>query len=321
MTTGRALLSRLVVTLVVALVVVGLAAIAPLLAPSPGGSEVDAGPEQSEWEPDRIAPQRLEDGGTAAPSGDVGVVLFDRGHENRFENEDIAPLVEAINEAGGEVRFSDFAGPIGPTLADVDVLVVLDPSDPYTKDEVNEVEQFVEDGGRVLMAGEPNRKEVQQTGFFAALVTERSELTELGSPFGISFGSEYLYDMQHNDGNFKNVVTSPPQRTDAAAVEGVETVSMYTAATVSVNRGTVLLRTADTAERGSDDTRAGFPVAVLTRNGRVMALGDKTFLNDQYAAVADNDLFVQRIVEFMTEADHRPSNLDNGTGASVAPTD
>lgn len=310
MTAGRALLKRLVVAAVVATVVVALGGIAPLLASGPGGDGVAAPPEQPEWDPSALDSQRLDNSGESDPEGDVGVVLIDRTHANRFHTEDVSPLVSAINDAGGEVQFTGSTGGLESELAKVDVLVVIDPAQRYDEEEVGEIRQFVRDGGHLLVLGEPNRKEVQQAGFFVALVTVRSELAALTSPFGISFGSDYVYDMENNDGNFKNVVTSPPSRTSADVVEGVGSVSMYTAATVSINRGTVLLRTAGTAERGGETADEGYPVAVLSRDGRVLAVGDKTFLNDQYHAVADNELFVQRIVEFMTGANHRPSDLD-----------
>jgi hypothetical protein len=318
MTAGRAVATRLVVAAVVASVIVGVAGITPILSPSQGGGGIAEGPEQSEWEPSKLAPQRLESAGDPDPKGDVGVVLFDRSHGNRFEKEDIAPLVDAINDAGGEVRFTGELGTFSEVLPQADVLVVIDPARRYDAEEVGEINQFVKDGGHLLMFAEPNRKEVQQSGFFVSLVTKRSALDSLGSRFSVSFGSHYVYDMEHNDGNYKSPVTSPPDRADSAVVEGVDRVTMYTATSVSVNRGQVLLRTAPTAERGDEAATRGFPVAVLSRNGQVMAVGDKTFLNDQFHTVADNDVFIQRVVEFMVGADHRGSDID-GDGESAEP--
>jgi len=306
MSAGRAVAVRLVVTVVVALVVVGLAVVAPLLTSSAAGGGISAAPDQPEWSPGNISPDRLEKGGDANPSGDVGVVLFDRSHGNRFQTEDVSPLVDAVNDAGGEVQFTDTTTPLATQLNDADVLVVIDPSERYDSGEVEAIEEFVDNGGRVLMAHEPNRRTIQATGFGVTLADVRSSLDSAGSPFGISFGSRYVYDMETNDGNFKDPVTSPPSGTNADAVEGVDSVTMYTAASVSVNRGTVLLRTSPSAERAGETTDSGFPVAVLSASGAVMAVGDTTFFSDRFHTVADNEVFIQRIVEFMTEADHDP---------------
>ena len=318
MSAGRAVAARLVLAGFVALVVVGVSGIGALFAPTGGG--IDEGPAHPEYEASGLAPDRLESSGQANPKGDVGVVLFDRSHGNRFNDEEVASLVRAINSAGGEVRYTGITTGFRGGLRQADVLVVIDPARQYGSAEVDAIEQFVEDGGRLVIVGEPNRKTVEASGLSASLVTRRSKVSTLASSFGISFGTQYLYDMEHNDGNFKNVVTSPPDRTEAAAVEGVEQVTMYTATSVSVNRGRVLLRTAGTAERGNEDPRRGFPVAALAADGSVMAVGDKTFLGEQYHAVADNDVFVQRVVEFMTAANHRPADAPSGTEEPETPT-
>lgn len=315
---ARAVLARLAVVAAVALVVVGLAGVGTLLAPTGGGGIAPAA-EQPEWQPANVDPQRLAAGGSADPSGDVGVVLIDRTHDNRFEKEDVVPLVGAIDAAGGEVRYTDSRSGLQSGLQDADVLVILDPTQRYDTRETRAIEQFVDDGGRVLIAGEPNRKYVSQSGFSASLATRRSNFGGVASAFGVTFGSEYVYDMETNDGNFKDVVVAPPPGSDADAVRGVDRVTMYTAATVTVNRGTVLLRTAPTAERGVEDGSRRYPVAVLAADGAVMAVGDTTFFGATYDAVADNELFLARIVEFMAAADHQPTEPDEATEAPPAP--
>lgn len=308
---------RLLLTAVVAMVVVGVSGILPLLGPA-GGTSISEGPAHEGWSSDDIVADRVDSGGSASPKGDVGVVLFDRSHGNRFQQEDIAPLTRAIDDAGGEVRTTGITTGFQTDLQDADVLVVVDPGTSYDAGDVDAIEQFVAQGGRLLILGEPNRRSIEVSGLSAQLVTDRSMLTTLGSAFGISFGSQYLYDMENNDGNFKNVITEPPSGTSADAVEGVDRVTMYTSVSVDTNRGTVLLRTAPTAERGNDDPDRGFPVAVTAANGDVIAVGDTTFLHDEYRTVADNEVFVARLVEFMAGANHQP--LDGGSGGDEEET-
>lgn len=314
MSPGRSVALRLVVTLGIAFVIVAFAGIAPLLAPA-GGGGTDSGTNHPEYAVDRVNPDRLESSGVADPRGDVGVVLFDRTHDNRFETEDVSALTRAIEEAGGDVRYTGVSNGFQSELSRADVLVIVDPGTSYGTGEVDAIEQFVDDGGRVIVLGEPNRKDVEAEGLQASLVVQRSMVTTVASRFGISVGSRYLYDMEHNDGNFKNVVTSPPDRADADVVEGVDQVALYTAATVDTNRGTVLLRTAETAERADGSTRAGFPVAVLSPGGNVLVVGDTTFLGEEYHAVADNDVFLERIVEFMAGADASGAQRSGSNGA------
>lgn len=316
MTDGIAVGERvLVAALVAAVVVVGAG-----LMPAFGGPDRSqaSGPEHPEYDVDRLAPDRLAAAGEPDPDGDVGVVLFDQSHGNRFATEDVAPLTRAITEAGGEVRFTGAGGALQAQLDGADVLVVVDPAQEYEEEEVQAIETFVDEGGRVLVLGEPNRRAIQREGVGPALTTQRSQLASLSTAFGISFGTQYLYDMEANDGNFKAIVTGPPDGADAPAVEGVERVAMYTAAAVDVERGTVLLRTAPTAERVDGGPADGFPVAVTTAGGAVMAVGDTTFLADENADVGDNDVFVERIVEFMAGADAVGDDSDDGQSQALA---
>lgn len=318
MTAGWTIAKRLVLTVVVALVVVAAVTVAAVLAPSNGG--IDEGPAHPEYDAERLAPERLESAGQSNPQGDIGVVLFDRSHGNRFAEEDIAPLVRAIDRAGGEVRFTGATSGFEAGLENADVLVIVDPASQYNQAEVDAVDQFVDDGGRVVIVGEPNRKVVEAEGLQVGLATRRARLTAVASRFGISFGSQYIYDMERNDGNFKNVVVSPPDGADAGAVDGVEAVALYTATTVEVDRGTVLLRTARSAERGNDEPNRRYSVAVLAGGGDVLAVGDKTFLSQDYNAIVDNDVFIERLVEFMAGADHRSSGSSAMTDETPSPS-
>lgn len=290
----------------VAIVVVMLlgAAVAPaLLGANPG---VPDGPDHPAWQPADLAPDRLEASGTPAPDvNGVGTVVFDGTHNNRFEPEDVAALTGAIVRAGGDVRFTAPGASMSSALAGADVLVIVDPGVPYGSTEIDAIESFVRDGGRVVIFAEPNRQTVQASGFALAVATERSRVTALGSAFGIGFDTEYLYDMRANDGGFKNVVAgSTPRGGDLT--EGVEQVAMYTATSLSVDRGSVVLRTADSAERGGERSENGYPVAVLTARGKVLAFGDASFIGEETAAVGDNDVLIGRIVEFMAGADVSP---------------
>lgn len=288
----------LVIAGVAGLVVLGAALLPALDDPGPGIEEAHDRPE---YDVDRIAPDRIDAGGELEPDAEVGTVLFDRTNDDRFEPGDVGPLIRAVTDAGGDVTFTHGEAPIGEQLDGVDALVVVDPSQEYEEPEVESIQEFVADGGQLLVFGEPTRTTIQQVERGAQLADERSELTALGSAFGISFDTQYLYDMEHNDGNFKDIVVEPAG--DHQAVDGVEMVTMYTATAVEVDGGTVLLETAPTAERSRGDDRDVRPVAVQTADGSVIAVGDTRFLSDQNYDVADNEVFIERLVEFMAQGD------------------
>lgn len=311
MSYGREVAKRVVVAAVVALLVVAGAAVIPALS-GPTGRTVSDGPDHPEYASDDLDPERLESTGQPSPdTEDVGTVVFDTSHSNRFNQEDVSSLTTAITQSGGEVKFTGFSSNLNSSLEDADVFVVIDPASRYGDDDLEVIREFVDNGGRLVLVSEPNRKALQAQGFGVALVTRRSRITELASEFGFSFGTEYIYDMENNDGNFKNPVASATEKhADSPLLEDVEQTTMYTATSVRVDRGKVLLRTADTAQRGEGGTERGFPVAAVNRQGNVLAVGDKTFLSDRYDSVADNDVFIARMVEFMAGADHDPRVSD-----------
>lgn len=310
MSAGVALGKRLALAGVVALLVVlGAVLLATLSGP---GATVAEGPDHPEYGADRIAPDRVDAGGEIDPDGDVGVVLFDQTNDNRFEREDVAPLTRAITRAGGEIRFTPEGGNLGPHLEEADVLVVVDPGREYAEPQVRAIQQFVDDGGRLLVFGEPNRMAVSGTGLQAQLTMQRSMLTTLGSAFDISFGSAYLYDMAHNDGNFKAILADSAG--GDSTVDGVDRVTMYTATSVEAEGGSVLLRTGETAERSENGPQRAYPVAVRTAGESVIAVGDTTFLSEPYYSVADNDAFIERLIEFMAGADRSPDGASVGAG-------
>jgi hypothetical protein len=298
----------------VALVVAGLVVLAAFAA---GGvlvsdSAIPSGPDNDEYDPDDLAPQKLDAEGDPDPSGEVGKVVIDRAHNNRFDHEDLESLTTAITQAGGDVEFTDRGESIKGALSDADVYVVVDPGTGFEPPEVTAIEQFLNRGGRLVILGEPNRKGITSTGVAVQITTTRSQLTALASAFGFSFGTQYLYDLEHNDGNFKNVLAESAG--DDALVDGVDRVALYTAASVDVDRGSVLLRTAPSAKADDTDRANGFPVAAVNADGNVLAVGDTGFLRGQRASVADNEALVARMVEFMSEAD---GDLRDGDGGEA----
>lgn len=225
-----------------------------------------------------------------------GVLLIDDAHRNRFEPEELRALTAAATEAGFEIRYMDSTADVESELDRADAFVVVDPATEYDNETADAVEEFVEDDGRLLVLAEPNRGDVVQVDLLAAeVVTVRSETTALASRFGISFGSEYLYNVAENDGNHQNVYATPTEET--AFDRDVDRTVLSTATHVEARNGTPLLTTVEGTQRSGTRTEAEYAVAV--RDGNVLAVSDTTFLEPDRHVVADNEKFVAEIVEFL----------------------
>lgn len=223
-----------------------------------------------------------------------GVVVIDRAHANEFENRDIRELTAALVRAGHEVRTVDRADAFDEALANADALVVIDPQESYTAAELNATAAFAEDGGRILLLGQPDRVALEgQTA-----VPRRSEIDSIANRFGISFGTDHLYDMEANDGNHRNVVLSA---TEHGLVADVDTAVVSIGTHVSAVEGEPLLVTEPSARRAKGGTRGEYTVATLS--GNVLAVGDADFLRGERYNVADNNEFIASVVAFLSGED------------------
>lgn len=301
---------------VVAVIVGGAAGAANVLVPTPGVDNASV-PKYPAFDAEKLAPDRVEDiGGIDTPDDvDVGVVVVDRAHDNRFQRGDITGLERAITQAGGELRylggedsgsgtnFEDTNPDLNQSLAGADAFVIANPGKSYTDDELNALEDFVDSGGRILLLGEPNYNEVQFSGFQAQIVTKRNFLGEVGSRFGLAFGTEYLVNMdpEGNDAIYKNIQATAG---DGELSAGIDTAVFYTATTVApTGDGTALLVGAEGTRLARGGGGGSYPVAALNAEGTVLGVGDTTFMEESKHNVADNEVVLGRLARFLAQGD------------------
>ena len=267
--------------------------------------------QNPEYEPDAVVPDPIEATGTVDPdpdpeADDTGTVVIDRGHSNRFTRADIEPLVDALVREGYSVKFYT-DGDLATALEGADAFLVIDPASEYLTGDIDDVRQFTGNGGRLVMIGEPDRTAVSASLFGTSVTNQESRLTTLASRYRMSVDTQYLYNQENADGTFKHVVARP---TGNGGLDGVDETAVYTAAAVTAENGTVLLRSApETYKSGSDEVTGEFPVVVQRNN--VLLLGDKTFMRGDRYRVADNEQLVAYVAEFMIEGDYRaPPDAD-----------
>jgi hypothetical protein len=313
----RELAKRLVVLVLTVAVVVAIAAGGPTLLQNDDERETLQNPE---YEPDAVAPEPIEATGTVEANPDPaadgsGTIVIDRAHANRFSRSDIEPLVDALVREGYDVEFYT-DGDLATALEDADAFLVIDPGEEYLPGDIDDVRQFTGNGGRLVMIGEPDRTAISASLLGTSIQNQESRLTTLASRYRMSIDTQYLYNQEEADGTFKHVLARPTGEGDLGDMDEA---AVYTAAAVTAQDGTVLLRTApNTHKSGSDEVTGEYAVAVQRNN--VLLLGDKTFMRGDRYRVADNERLVGYIAEFMIEGDYQaPPETDagaNGDGAS-----
>lgn len=264
-----------------------------------------------------LASQPVEDGEVELDSSTSGkVVVVDDAHGNGFDEVQVRPLVNALTENGHEVRFyqperGPSGGALNATLRDADAFVSLAPENRFTDGEAESVEAFLDAGGRVLAAGEPEgaspATSVISIGVSTGGGPTTAEFAPALSPQGLTVGTGYLYDMSQNLNNHANVHATASRDSDLTA--GVGTVVLHEA--TPVTGGEVLLTTPESAELST--TRDAGEYGVLARSGNLAVLGDASVLDPDWVTVADNEVLVGNLLDYLVTGDREPMPETDGS--------
>ena len=227
---------------------------------------------------------------------------------------DIRPLANALIENGHDVgvyvpdpeqqrRSVARAGEQGPTqlgerLAEADAFVTF--RTDYDKRELEEIESFVESGGHVIVATEPDAT-LDQPG-----------AAGLDATLDVTTKPGYVYNMAENDLNYQRVYASPADDADSALTEGLDRVVLPSATPVGTTAaGSDVLAPIDGSELST--TRAPTEAPLLVRNDEVVMVGDSDFLSPENTARADTDVLVGNLADFLVSNDRTPPGTANGT--------
>lgn len=238
----------------------------------------------------------------------VGRVVIDLAHENNLEVDDLTPLRDRLIARGAAVEtFDGLSSSMESQLRGVIALVVVAPTSEYAGYEVEAIIDFVEDGGRVLLAGDPTRPvpsedesslDLGDVLFPASAVPA---MNSLANHLGVAYFDDYLYNLVDNEGNYRNVkLTSLSD--EHLLSEGLETVVFFAAHSLRSD-GLSLIggdeNTFSSLRTGETDLTA----ATLAADEKVLALGDVTALTAPYHTVADNDQFLSNIAGWLASAE------------------
>ena len=149
-----------------------------------------------------------------------GVILIDLAHDNAFDKEELNVLLLRLVSRGLTIKFlgveddlkSELLGkgeetegdeeeeleeePLGEEekpeeeLPPADAFIVVCPQSEFPKEEQETVDEFVNNGGKLLLIADP---------------TKPSEINSLSLQFGLIFESDYLYNMKENESNYRNI--------------------------------------------------------------------------------------------------------------------
>ncbi|MBI5824256.1 MAG: hypothetical protein HZB18_09535 [Chloroflexi bacterium] len=228
-----------------------------------------------------------------------GVVLFDASHGNQFTMTEVASLTEAITQRGGRVELHNDPALLEFKLKYASAFVAISPSITFTADEIRLIKKFTERGGRLLVFTDATRNSIyfDLTSGNPIALGDVNAANPLLAPFGISINNDYLYSLEKNEGNFRNVIFDDFAKNELTF--GLKEVALYGTHSLESPSGLILLRetesTLSSANDANDPAQGG---AALSRDGNVTAFGDITFMSSPYNNYADNASLIANLADF-----------------------
>ena len=168
-------------------------------------------------------------------------------------------------------------------------LILPLPRVEYTDEEIAEIKSFVQKGGRVLIIGDPTRTVVVEA------------LNSIAGSFGIIYANDYLYSLENNDNNYRNVAyTNFKESPLTQGLDKDSKVIFYGGGSINAPGHEIILGDETTHSSVSEGGRI-MAAAALAADDKVLALGDLTFLGEPYSAAESNGTLINNMADFLTE--------------------
>lgn len=250
---------------------------------------------------DLEVPRQVYQPSVDQPIAGGGSVVIDLAHENNLEIDDLAPLRDRLAARGvSVVPFSGSGLSLEDQLRGATALVVMAPTTDFTTAEREVILDFVEDGGLLLLSADPTRPVEEEPQDLEDILFPESAIpavNSLANLFGVVYFDDYLYNLVENEGNYRNVRFTEING-EHALTQGLERVVFFAAHSLRTSGLLLLVGDANTLSplRVGE---SGLAAAALVEEGRVLTLGDITFLTPPYNTVADNDHFLSNIADWL----------------------
>lgn len=242
-----------------------------------------------------------------------GRIIIDYAHDNTVDETELNVLLARLTARGMETVSLTPGDHLPDMLHNATALVVIAPHEPFYAWEIESVERFVEQGGRVLLVADPSRYSYrieydEDYGYeYTVPSTDVVATNSLASSFGLVFADDYIYNTAEHAGNYQYVILKDFAASSLTA--GLDKVIFYAAHSIVAGEQTLI--TADERTTSSLSEQTGNLAAMsLGGNGRVLAVSDFTFMTEPYNSSADNNRLIANIADFVAGADRTHSLTD-----------
>lgn len=214
-----------------------------------------------------------------------GVLLVDMAHLNNFNEEEINVLLSRVADLGYTIQLLKDPRALQEKLEIVDSFLVILPGIPYSESEVRIAEDFIQQGGKLLLVGDPGRP---------------NSINSLAKTFGIVFQRGYLYNMVENDLNFQYIFIKDFRPDDVT--DGLQQIALYTAGIIR-SSGLALALTDENTYSSAAERIEPFAPLVKGNIPRVLAISDLTFMIPPQNDLWDNGRLIANLADYLTKSE------------------
>ncbi len=230
-----------------------------------------------------------------------GTVLVDLAHDNDFDLEELNVLISHLVSRGLTVDFfspeddlkkellgneeeeeqDEKEGDTNEEFQAADAYIIVCPLVGFSKEERETVVEFVDNGGKLLLIGDPTRS---------------SQINSISIIFGLIFEADYLYNQKENDANYRNIFVA--EFKENAITKDLTRIALYTAGSITSSDDGIAFVDENTFSSVLVTRPELSPIAQAREFG-VLAIYDLTFMTEPYSGIADNMRLISNVADWL----------------------
>ena len=220
------------------------------------------------------------------PLGEEEEEQTNQEEEPLGEEEEIDQEEEPLGEEEEEKKIDQEEEPLGEEEEEEEELlpvafIIVSPQVEFSKEEKKTVNEFVDNGGKLLLIADPTRN---------------GNINSISLEFGLIFEPDYLYNMEENEINYRNIFVSEFEENEIT--KNIEKIVLYVAGSISSADGGIAFVDQNTFSSIIESRKQLSPIA-LNQDEKVMAVHDLTFMTEPYNGALDNNQLIANIADWL----------------------
>ncbi len=232
-----------------------------------------------------------------------GTILVDLAHDNAFDKEELNVLFLRLVSRGLTIKFLNVEDDLkeellgekengnNGNLEELEIpnaFIVVCPQSEFSREDTITSDNFVSSGGKLLLITDPTR---------------RGQINSLSLQFGLIFEPDYLYNMEENEINYRNIFISDFK--ENAITKNIRKIALYVAGSISSADSGIAFTSNKTFSNVVETRNKLSPIA-LAEESRVLGIYDLTFMTEPYNGILDNNQLISNIADWLMHPAQRP---------------